>query len=118
MVLSLLVDAAKGKKRSGDRNDNEEDCLLRIRDDRKRSKAILLGQFLNEYEEESQMKFVVGNRYFSEDNYEMVVYNRFDSKGIVRVAVGFGNPANYKILKDRRDCECIAAKGHTFTADH
>ena len=64
------------------------------------------------------MKFVVGMRYFSEDNYEMVVYNRYDSEGLLRVAVGFGNPGNYKIRKDWRGCEWITAKKHVFTAHH
>jgi len=62
------------------------------------------------------MKFIVNRRYWSEDKYEIYVCNRFDRTNLLRVEVGFGLPANYKIRRDFRGCEYIKAKGHVFTA--
>lgn len=62
------------------------------------------------------MKFIVGLRYWSDDKYEMTVVNRFDDTSLLRVEVGFGLPANYKIRKGYKGREWIKAKGHVFWA--
>ena len=63
---------------------------------------------------ETVHRFQVGERYFSDDNHEMTVHSR--SKEYIRVAVGFGLPANYKIKHDFMKREWVKAKGHVFTA--
>jgi hypothetical protein len=60
--------------------------------------------------------FCVDRRYWSDDRYEMYVVNRFDRIGFVRVELGFGLPANYKIRKDTLGREYIIAKGRTYRA--
>jgi|GEM_PF-4207325 len=62
------------------------------------------------------MKFVAGRCYWSEDKYEMYVVNRFDGTNLLRVEVGFGLPANYKIRRDNRGREWIKAKGRIYRA--
>jgi len=62
-------------------------------------------------------KFIVGRRYFSEDKYEMSVCGRFDRTNLLRVEVGFGLPANYKIRVDTLGREYITAKSRVFRAD-
>ena len=63
------------------------------------------------------MTFIVGLRYWSDDRHEMmIVVNRFDKSNLIRVEVGSGHPANYKIRKDNQGWEYIKAKGHTFSA--
>ena len=64
------------------------------------------------------MKFIVGNRYWSDDKHEIYVCDRFDRTNLLRVEVGFGLPANYKIRKDYRGEEWIRAEGHIFRAHH
>jgi hypothetical protein len=63
-------------------------------------------------------KFVVGRRYWSDDKYEMIVCNRFDRTNLLRVEVGLGMPANYKIHVDALNQEYITAKGRIFRAQH
>ena len=60
------------------------------------------------------MKFITDRRYWSEDGYEMYVCGRFDRTNLLRVEVGFGFPANYKIRIDYRGYEWIRAKGRMF----
>ena len=65
------------------------------------------------------IKFCVERRYTSVDGYDMFVVARFDKypeASLLRVEVGFGSPANYKIRTDRSGREYIAAKGHVFKA--
>jgi hypothetical protein len=62
------------------------------------------------------MKFITDRRYWSEDKYEMYVCGRFGRTNLLRVEVGFGMPANYKIRRDYRGREWIKAKGHIFRA--
>ena len=64
------------------------------------------------------MPFIANRRYWSDDYYEMYVCNRFERTNLLRVEVGFGLPANYKIRRDYRGAEWIKAKGHIFRADH
>ena len=64
------------------------------------------------------MKFVIGRRYWSEDNYEMIVVNRFDRTGLVRVEIGFAFPSNYKIRKDFNGFEFILAKNKIYRATY
>ena len=60
------------------------------------------------------MKFVVGQRYWSADKYEMIVVDRFDRTNLLRVEVGFGLPANYKIRKGFDGREYIIAKKRIY----
>ena len=62
------------------------------------------------------MQFIVNRRYWSDDRYEMFVVNRFDMTNLLRVEVGFGLPANYKIRRDFQGREFITSKGRTFRA--
>ena len=62
------------------------------------------------------MKFIINRSYWSEDKYEMYVCNRFNRANLLRVEIGFGLPANYKIRRDSRGMEWIKAKGHIFRA--
>ncbi len=62
------------------------------------------------------MIFEINRRYWSEDRHEMYVVGRFERTGLLRVEVGFGLPANYRIRTDRMGCEYINAKGRTYRA--
>jgi hypothetical protein len=64
------------------------------------------------------MKFTIDRRYWSDDNYKMYVCKRFDEINLIRVEIGFGLPANYKIRKDIQGFEWIKAKGHIFRAKY
>ena len=61
-------------------------------------------------------KFIAGRRYWSDDKYEITVVNRFDRTNLLRVEVGFGLPANYKIRKGYDGREWIKAKGRIYWA--
>ena len=62
------------------------------------------------------MKFIENRRYWSDDKYEMYVVKRFDLHGLLRVEVGFGLPANYRVRKDAHGREYIQAKGRIYKA--
>jgi len=66
---------------------------------------------------EKIMKFNVGQCYWSEDKYQMYVVNRFDRTNLLRVELGFGLQANYKIRKRCFDGrEYIIAKKRVYWA--
>ena len=69
------------------------------------------------------MKFVAGQRYFSDTNYELTVLKRkerFSTTGQfcprIYAFTGFGNPAYYRIQKDHWGREFVVIKRHTFVA--
>lgn len=61
-------------------------------------------------------KFIIGRKYWSDDKYEICVCNRFDRTNLLRVEVGFGRAANYKIHTDSLGIEWIRAKGRVYKA--
>ena len=62
--------------------------------------------------------FSVGSRYWSEDKYEMFVVDRNDMKGKIKLEVGLGMPAWYKLRVNALGRETVVARGHTFEAGY
>jgi hypothetical protein len=70
----------------------------------------------NKMKNKDYMRFIERQRYWSEDKYEMYVVRRFDNTELLRVEIGFGLPANYRLRQDVFGREYIQAKGHIFRA--
>jgi len=69
------------------------------------------------------MRFVAGQRYFSDTNYGLTVLKRkerFSTTGQfcprIYAFAGFGKPAYYRIQKDHGGREFVVIKGQTFEA--
>jgi len=69
-----------------------------------------------EYQKPNDHKrtFSIGSRYWSEDKYEMFVVDRNETKGKIKLEVGLGMPAWYKLRVNALGRETVTAKGHTF----
>ena len=61
-------------------------------------------------------RFTEGSRYWSDDKFEMFVENRNNSKGKIKLFIGFGRPAWYKVRVNGLGREEVTVKGHRFEA--
>ena len=68
--------------------------------------------------EDNTKRFSIGSRYWSDAQYEMFVENRNEQKGKIKLQVGFGKPAWYKLHINTLGHETVTAKGHTFEAKY